>query len=63
MNISLLCLNLSTNVVSDLLVKMNFKPYVLLLDLMAAVDPETVVVKIMEGVVHLVMTKVILLGR
>jgi hypothetical protein len=42
---------------------MNFKPYVLLLDLMAAVDPETVVVKIMEGVVHLVMTKVILLGR
>ncbi|KDO17801.1 hypothetical protein SPRG_16728 [Saprolegnia parasitica CBS 223.65] len=43
--------------VADAVVKINFKPYVLLLDLVAHIEPTSAVVKILDGVIHLTVAK------
>ncbi|OQS03688.1 hypothetical protein THRCLA_03994 [Thraustotheca clavata] len=43
--------------VADLIIKVNFKPYVLLVDLIDSIVPDTTLIKIINGVMHLCVNK------
>ncbi|EQC32861.1 hypothetical protein SDRG_09393 [Saprolegnia diclina VS20] len=43
--------------VADAVLKINFKPYVLLLDVVAPIEPTSAVVKILDGVIHMTVAK------
>jgi len=44
--------------VSDFMLKVNFKPYVLIIDLLHAVDIDDVVVKMIDGFANILLHKV-----